>query len=48
MATPMTCEHDGEHCELCNDERLGEDRNEDGLCEPCAEAKEKQGYLIGE
>ena len=35
-------------CELCNDERLEEDLNEDGLCEPCAEAKAKQGYLIGE
>ena len=35
-------------CELCNDERLEEDLNEDSLCEPCAEAKEKQGYLIGE
>jgi hypothetical protein len=30
-------------CELCNDERLEEDLNEDGLCEPCAEAKERIG-----
>ena len=36
------------YCELCQDERLEWDLNEDSLCEPCAEAKAKQGYLIGE
>lgn len=36
------------NCELCGDFRLEEDLNEDSLCEPCAEAKERQGYLIGE
>ena len=36
------------YCELCQDERLEWDLNDDSLCEPCAEAKEKQGYLIGE
>ena len=36
------------NCELCGDLRLEEDLNEDSLCEPCAEAKKRQGYLIGE
>jgi len=33
-------------CELCGDERLEEDLNEDGRCPPCEEREEKNEHGI--
>ena len=43
--TGKECDHAGENrymaCELCEDERLEEDINEDGRCPTCEEREEK-------